>query len=202
MNDESGTFSDESVITVSNRHPSKSPVVRAHILHTSVKFIVDTGATVNVLYYDTYTRVCPNVKLYGPCPPPPPPPPPVFPYSMTSPLRVKGYFSTDTEFKNHCQRATFYLLGDESSHNLLCSPTAQALHMIQFAYSTSTPSTLIQQAEQQYPSLFSEETGKIRAVEIKLHIDKSRQPLVQKHMRIPFHVRKDVERELERSLKR
>ena len=35
-------------------------------------------------------------------------------------------------------------------------------------------------------------------MEIKLHIDKSGQPLVQKHSRIPFHVRKDVERELER----
>ena len=125
--------------------------------------------------------------------------PPIFPYGMTSPLRVKGYFSTDIEFNSHCQRATFYVVeGDKSSHNLLSSPTAQALHMIQFAFSTSTPSTPIPQAEQQYPSLFSEGTGKIRGVEIKLHNDKSRQPLVQKHRRIPFHVRKDVECELER----
>ena len=40
--------------------------------------------------------------------------------------------------------------------------------------------------------------GKIKGIKIKLHIDKSKQPVSQKHRRVPFHVRKDVEKELKR----
>ncbi|XP_038063208.1 uncharacterized protein K02A2.6-like [Patiria miniata] len=50
---------------------------------------------------------------------------------------------------------------------------------------------------QQYGDLFSG-IGKIKDVKISLHIDPDVKPKQQKHRRIPFHTRKDVERELRR----
>ncbi|XP_014666499.1 PREDICTED: uncharacterized protein K02A2.6-like [Priapulus caudatus] len=40
--------------------------------------------------------------------------------------------------------------------------------------------------------------GKIKNVQVTIHIDKGVQPVVQQHRRIPFHLRKKVEAELER----
>jgi hypothetical protein len=47
--------------------------------------------------------------------------------------------------------------------------------------------------EQNYPDLF-DGIGKIKDKKVKLHID----PEQQSHRRIPFHIRKDVEKELQR----
>ena len=51
---------------------------------------------------------------------------------------------------------------------------------------------------EQFPKLFADGVGKISDIKIKLHIDPSVQPVSQRHRRIPFHVRKDVEAELDR----
>jgi hypothetical protein len=40
--------------------------------------------------------------------------------------------------------------------------------------------------------------GKIKDQIITLHVDETVTPVSQKHRRIPFHVRKDVEKELQR----
>lgn len=39
-------------------------------------------------------------------------------------------------------------------------------------------------------------TGKLKDFKLKLHIDNTVQPITQPHRRIPFHVRKSVEKEL------
>lgn len=74
-------------------------------------------------------------------------------------------------------------------NNLLSSHTAQSLGMIHFAFT----STLEKTAAAQLPQIFEDGMGKIKGITIKLHIDQSVQPITQRHRRIPFHVRKDVE---------
>ena len=51
--------------------------------------------------------------------------------------------------------------------------------------------------QQEYKCLFGG-IGKVKGQLIKLHIDPQVKPKQQPHRRIPFHVRKDVEKELER----
>ena len=51
---------------------------------------------------------------------------------------------------------------------------------------------------EQFPKLFADGVDKISDIKIKFHIDPSVQPVSQRHRRIPFHVRKDVEAELDR----
>ena len=51
--------------------------------------------------------------------------------------------------------------------------------------------------EENYPDLF-DGIGKIKDKKVKLHIDPEIQPKEQSHRHIPFHTRKDVEKELQR----
>ena len=48
----------------------------------------------------------------------------------------------------------------------------------------------------QYPTLFHG-IGKLKGIEVKLHIDPTVQPVAQQARRIPFHLRKKVEKKLE-----
>ena len=41
------------------------------------------------------------------------------------------------------------------------------------------------------------ESGKLKGFQVELHIDKSIKPITQPHRRIPFHIRKKVEQELQ-----
>ena len=48
-----------------------------------------------------------------------------------------------------------------------------------------------------YPQVFSGKIGRLKGVEIKLHIDPEVKPVYEPHRRIPFHMREKVEAELE-----
>ena len=50
----------------------------------------------------------------------------------------------------------------------------------------------------EFPALFDGSIGHIKNIKIKLLIDKSVPHVSQRHQHIPFHVRKDVEKELDR----
>ncbi|XP_052791587.1 uncharacterized protein K02A2.6-like [Mya arenaria] len=64
---------------------------------------------------------------------------------------------------------------------------------INFTETTPKPE---HQSDEQYPPLFDGKMGKIEGTKVKLHIDKEMPPVSQRHRRIPFHARKDVEAEL------
>jgi hypothetical protein len=51
-----------------------------------------------------------------------------------------------------------------------------------------------------YKGVFSDDIGKIKGVQVKLHIDPTVKPIQQSHRRIPFGLRDKVEKEIERML--
>ena len=174
--------SDESIFHVSGT--SKIPSIRAHMLNTDINFLVDTGATVNIIHSDTYKSTNPKAKLHNPCPT-------IHAYGSNKPLPVCGYISADITFKTKTVQAKFFVVESESTTpNLLSYETAQALGVIQFAFvcGGSIPD--------EYPSLFDGKLGKIKDVQVHLHVDKEVKPVVQQHRRIPFHLRHQVEAEL------
>ena len=66
--------------------------------------------------------------------------------------------------------------------------------------STTTPHPhLTYQAVEEYSDRF-EGIGKLKDFQCKLHEDPTVQPIAQPHRRIPFHVRKNVDAELEKLL--
>lgn len=60
----------------------------------------------------------------------------------------------------------------------------------------TTDSSSPDQIIHEYQDLF-QGIGKIKDFQVKLHVDDSVQPVIQLHRRIPFHMRKKVERELD-----
>ncbi|KAH3737470.1 hypothetical protein DPMN_044063 [Dreissena polymorpha] len=79
-----------------------------------------------------------------------------------------------------------YVVGNTDSRQSSCllgAKTAQALDIVQFAFSSFAVSSSI---PDQYPSLFDGKMGKIEGISVKLHIDHDVPPVTQRHRRIPF----------------
>ena len=66
----------------------------------------------------------------------------------------------------------------------MSAKTSIDLNLIEFLNTVSIPDELFTKG------------GKIKDVQVKLHIDESVIPVAQKPRRIPFHIRKDVEDEI------
>ena len=178
-----------------NNSVTKTPTVETRICDTNISFLIDTGASVNIIDYQSYQIFCPRPKLQ-------PHSPMIYAYGSQSTLPVTGNFSTQIIHKNANTTSTFYVVKTDSklTHgNLLSGETAQKLGILQFALSPSMQANVTpMNVSEQFPKLFADGVGKISDIKIKLHIDPSVQPVSQRHRRIPFHVRKDVEAELDR----
>lgn len=186
-------FSDESVFSVNhvNAVTSKTPAVTVKIQDSDISFLVDTGASVNIINGTDYDKMSDRPKLQNPSPQ-------IFAYGSTDPLPVRGFFRTKIQYKEKHTQAGFYVVDTNGnrakSRSLLGADTAQVLNIVQFAFSSSVSSSI----PDQFPVLFDGTLGKIQDVKVKLHIDSTVQPVAQRHRRIPFHIRKDVETEIER----
>ncbi|CAC5356770.1 unnamed protein product [Mytilus coruscus] len=83
-----------------------------------------------------------------------------------------------------------------TSGHLLCYDTSLELQIIPQISRLSTGNKHELLCEQ-YKDIFHG-LGKLKDTQVKIHIDNTVKPIVQPHRRIPFHVRKQVEAELER----
>ena len=173
--------SDESAFYVKQKHTSKTPAITANMLNTKVDFLIDTGASVNILNGHDYDKLSIKPKLRNPSPL-------IYAYGSKEPLPVCGSFSANIGYKEKYISARFYVVNTSGSqsqlHNLLSADTAEALNIIRFAFSSSVSTHI----PDQFPSLFDGGIGKIDGGRVKLHIDTSVQPVAQRHRRIPFHV--------------
>ena len=100
------------------------------------------------------------------------------------------------KFQEKSCRTKIFVIDDESplfgQQNLLRAHSSEALGMITLNF-TFHVSVLI---PDEFPSLLDGKIGKISGVIINHHIEFSVPPVTQRHRRIPFHVRNDVEVEL------
>ena len=141
------------------------------------KFLVDSGASVNIVSFSA-------VKVFGvdlqPCGTR------VYAFNSSAPLPVIGKFSALIESKCSAVDAEFLVVESETS--LLGYTTATELGILQIANAVSVEKNVFQR----YPSLFTG-LGKMKNVEVKLHIDRNVSPVHQTHRRIPCHQRKSLE---------
>ena len=192
VNDVYAEYSDETegenefVFSPTNTPGIKSPTVTIQLIDTPTTFIIDTGATINILDFQTYKNLHSKPKLNGPSPQ-------IFAYGAKTPLAVKGFFTSIINYKDNQTKATFYVV-DNSSGNLLSRTTAQNLNVIQYAFTTNISAEIASE----FKTLFDDTTGKIENITVKLHVGETVKPIAQRHRRIPFHIREDVEQEVER----
>ena len=179
----------EYVYTV-DESPNCPPTCLIEIEGQRFNLMIDTGASVNLIDETTYRKINRRgerrlEKAERP----------IYSYGSSAPLPVIGTFVTmikppdvSTVAKLHVVKGNF--------GNLLSFATAKQLNILQVSVNT-VDVPYYGCLQQEYKCLFGG-IGKVKGRLIELHIDPQVKPKQQPHRRIPFHVRKDVEKELER----
>ena len=178
-----GIHEQENVNSVKSKQPSLNVTVNG----LNVRMLVDTGSSINVLDESTYNKFQVKPKLSKTDTK-------VFTYGSNTNFPLLGKFIGTLETRHKFTTATIYVTKGASGC-LLCYDSAVELQVIPEISVFTSDSSKTEQLCQKYSSIF-EGIGKLKDVEIDLHIDPSVQPVQQPHRRIPFHVRKDVEKEL------
>ena len=185
-NDED-TYEDNYIFAVHSRS-SKLPHTKIRVNNTYISMMIDSGSTLNIVDENTYNKLFSHVPLRRSRTN-------VYAYGTKTPLPTKGEFTATLESK-HKLTAGIITVVCGGTGNLLSYDTAQCLeviHITNMVAGQMESDKLIQE----YPQLFTG-VGKLKDFELKLHIDDNVQPVAQRHRRVPFHVRKKVEAELQR----
>ena len=175
------TFTLGACVAVNQR---KTPSTTVTVQGSKINFMVDTGASVNILPQRVYKQYASSL-------------PPlqhstldVFPYAAKKSLNVMGKFEAPVKSRDKSCTATFYVVSGGNTP-LLCYTTSCELGLVTITCAMDTHGDL----SQQFPKVFSG-IGKLNDVKVTLHIDSDVKPVAQPHRRIPFHIRKQVEEEL------
>jgi len=168
---------DEYTFALSSGTKVSPPFVSLKVSGVTCKFLVDSGASVNIASYDVSKmfdrrlEAC-DTKVYA--------------FNSSEPLPVLGKFKALVESKSRSVDSEFLVVDGKTS--LLGYKTATDLGILQIANAVSVGRNVFQS----YPSLFSG-LGRMKNVEVKLHIDEKVRPVHQLHRRIPFHQRTNLE---------
>ena len=103
-------------------HSESGPTASATVLDTSIAFLVDTGAPVNILDEATFSRIKGKTRLEK-CTIP------IYGYGATKPLKIMGQFSSTVKYKDSCIKSSFFVIkGRERC--LMSYQTARTLGVI------------------------------------------------------------------------
>ena len=201
----SDELSDEYVYTVNGASnsdtPSTTPQVDIKVQNTMIQFLIDSGATVNLIDEETWSKIQKRNKSFMLqkstwC---------IYPYGSDKPLELKGQFTTILETKARFTPAVIKVAKGKAG-NLLNCHTACELGLIRLHVNhidnentaipqapphTTTPSQLAQQINPDTPTFLQDELhkyrnlwkdgriGKLKDFEVKLHVDLSVQPVIR-----------------------
>ncbi|CAB4030059.1 Retrovirus-related Pol poly from transposon, partial [Paramuricea clavata] len=159
------------LFTLQNNHQhNTSPLCEVYIANEAVQTIIDSGASVNVIDESTYEKIRKRSKNAV----------------LTTPRSKIFTYGSNMELP---------LLG-------MTTPLVYTLHcnLLRYQRTKWKPFELQHCPKLRDPknNYLFDGIGKIKDKKVKLHIDPEIQPKQQSHRRIPFHIRKDVEKELQR----
>ena len=204
---ENNNFSDddEYVFTLNDPKNSEQQTSVTITVHgTEIPVIIDSGASVNVLDKNTFHRLYngpkntiklsdSRVKLFS--------------YGAVTPLPVLGKFdvivtipavSGETASSTNAQ---FIVANTIDSGCLLGKSTAIALGLLRVGLlSGTTLNAVTMQSDvevilSKYPTVFSG-VGKLNNYQLKVHVNPDIPPVAQPPRRVPFHIRKVVDKKL------
>ncbi|XP_033121317.1 uncharacterized protein K02A2.6-like [Anneissia japonica] len=190
---------------------SKLPSSTIRVDNEFVRFIIDTGASVNIIaseVFDNFKKkpMLPktHVKIYG--------------FGSDEPLKTRGVCKITFHAENEVKCEDDVYIVDGNVGDILSWMSAEKLNLVKVTCNnnvmdirdTNIPTnnaTNVTDNDDGVQSIHSEIVdkypifdgiGKFKGVEVKLHIDPTVKPTQRKHRRIPFHIRKDVDKELNR----
>ena len=206
VNYNSGSESEQDYCYAISHVPKKHPKANVLVNGISMRFLVDTGSSINVIDYGTFQKL-PNITLKRTTIK-------AYPFNSNEPVKMKGKFDTTIESQNKFAVATIYVTEDDGGC-LLSAETAQDLGLVRFHLdalqedkmrtNTSPDHVLKDLKNPQDPKITAILTkhqelfhglGKLKNKEIELCVDRAIPPVAQQQRRIPFHLREKVELEL------
>ena len=187
--------SDEEYVYAVKQKSTGCPTAKVYIGGITIKIIIDTGASINVLDYAAFEKLN-GIKLQ-------PTKVQAFPFNTKQPVHLRGKFETLVESKKKYCLATFYVMKEQKAGCLLSANTAQELGLISLnlsqVHSSNTTDDSVRAIIDEYKQVF-EGLGKLKDDDVKLNIDNEAIPQAQQPRRIPFHIRtkvKDALKELQ-----
>ena len=123
---------------------------------------------------------------------------PVYPYKSSRPLKMQGKFETMIRTKDGVTSEEVIYVTSGTGVSLLSWRASQKLGLISTTSPIATePRPEIQCLVEEYKDLFTG-LGKLKDYQVHLYIDDSAQPSAKAHRRIPFHITKQLEEQLEK----
>lgn len=169
------------------------PMITLLVCQSYVKFMVDTGAEINLIDEETFNKLkmkpClrrSNVSLFS--------------YGSRDKLKTLGEFNTRISY-NGQYRSIQFIVTSGKHGNLLSYQTSVLLGIVNRICSVSgNANPELERFSRRYPSIFSGKIGLLKNYTAKLHIDKSVKPVQQRLRQVPFHLRPLVEKEIQTML--
>ena len=191
---EDNTDSDDEYLFAigSNREDN---TVQITVEGTLIPVIVDSGASVNVLDSATFNRLSESgvilrdsrVKIYA--------------YGSKTPLPVKGIFKANVSTSQLQTQADFVVVENLHAGSLLGKKTATDLGLLRvgpeyLSMVNQSVGTAVHAIVNKHDAVFNG-VGKLKDYQLKVHLNPDITPVAQPQRRLPFHVRKDVEKKLQ-----
>lgn len=174
---------DEYVYVMQTPSNIKQSMTKVWISQQPLDTLIDTGATVNLLDNNAHERIKMLTKLK-------PTNKKILPYGKQHPLPLLRKLTTDVSAHGRTTEATFYVV-QEDHGSLLSHKTASELGLIHIVYSTDIVQqptlSVADQLMLKYPNI-TKGIGKLKNIQVKLHIDDTVKPVIQPHRLIPFHI--------------
>ena len=177
-----------------NHYPC--PEVDASLNGSQLRFKLDSCATVNVLDEFNFKKLKSQPKLENYTKP-------IYGYGSKTPLITVGKFSTSIKVKDRIVKADFVVMKGTSG-NLLSYSTCKDLGLIEILNSIDNAGQAVKDMsywKKKFPDVFTDKVGTYKDFLLELHIDRSVKPIQAKPRNKPFHLRKAIDKEIERKLK-
>ena len=193
---DSESENDEYLYPVSSTQTAR-PHAKITVSGHSFDIMVDTGSSINVLDHKTFSKMV-DVTLARTTTK-------AFPYNTSQPVHFVGKFQALVQTKKRYTVATFFVVEDDNSGNLMSAQTAQELGLISLhlnklsaqkssrettTFPTTKDKDLIKILEQN-KEVFNG-MGKLKGQKIILNIDETVQPTAEPQRRVPYHIREKV----------
>ncbi|XP_042148851.1 uncharacterized protein LOC121047922 [Ixodes scapularis] len=198
--------SDESVYavgTISQVSHQNLPEVHLQVNNTPITFLIDTGASVSVIGTSTLNKLGALTKLQQAGTR-------IYAYGSDAPLPIIGKLSVTLKYRDSDTTEDMFVI-EGTVKSLLSFAAANRLGLIQITYAIQghsqkdarsngeVPPNLLETPLAAFPELCAG-VGKLKNLQVHLHIDKAIAPVAQPHRRIPFAVRSKVEEKISQLL--
>ncbi len=166
------------------------PSVDLTVQGIEAKFVIDTGASINVLDDALYRGLKPQPKLVKHDKP-------IYAFNSSVPLKVEGKIITKIQYIQEIEDTEMIVM-KTSGRNLLNYTTSAKLSLIQMlnVVETTLEKNNLDHWRKKYPSVFSGQIGKLHDFQLSLHIDSSVTPIQAASRNHPFHLRQAIEKQI------